>query len=172
MSTRSLTKPQRERLTQFTGVTGAPTKVAIECLQLTNWALEPAVDYYYSAGHFAVGSQSRIDRASLQQMFQQYKDDNDDLILAEGILKLCEDLGVEPEDLVMLVLAKHLGAQSMGEFTKSEFESGMESLGVDSLAKLKSKLPQLRAELTDPEKYRDIYLAEKKVKSVSTWTLL
>lgn len=155
MSTRSLTKPQRDRLNQFLGVTGAPTKTAIECLQLANWALEPAVDYYYSAGHLSAGA--RIDRASLQQMFQHYKDPNEDAILAEGILKLCEDLGVEPEDLVMLVIARHLGAQSMGEFTRGEFENGMESLGVDSLSKLKSKIPELRAELADPEKFREIY---------------
>jgi DCN1-like protein 1/2 len=162
MSTRSLTKPQREQVTQFQGITGAATKIAIECLQLTNWSIEPAIDYYYSAGYMtSAGGGSprgnRIDRNAIHQLFLKYKDENEDAVLAEGIMKFCEDLGVEPEDLVMLVFSYHLDAQSMGEFSRDEFESGMESLGVDSLEKLKAKLPQLRAELKDPESFREIY---------------
>ncbi|KAG7675062.1 hypothetical protein Ndes2526B_g07910 [Nannochloris sp. 'desiccata'] len=162
MSTRSLTKPQRERVTQFLGITGAATKVAIECLQLANWSLEPAIDYYYSAGALSsAGSPmrrgNRIDRTAIHHLFLKYKDENEDAVLAEGIMKLCEDLEVEPEDLVMLVVSYHLDAQSMGEFSQREFESGMESLGIDSLEKLKAKLPQLRAELLDPNSFREIY---------------
>jgi DCN1-like protein 1/2 len=163
MSTRSLTKPQREKVTQFLAITGAATKIAIECLQLTNWSLEPAVDYYYSAGYLSSGGSpmhggsNRIDRTAIHQLFLKYKDENEDAVLAEGIMQLCEDLEVEPEDLVVLVLSYHLDAQSMGEYSQSEFESGMESLGVDSLEKLKNKLPQLRAELEDPDSFREIY---------------
>ena len=159
MSTRSLTKPQKERVSQFLAVTGAATKVAIECLQLTNWSLEPAIDYFYSANLESASPRrgGRIDRNAIHQLFLKYKDANEDAILAEGIMKLCEDLEIEPEDLVMLVLSYHLDAQSMGEYTQTEFESGLESLGVDSFEKLKAKLPQLRAELDIPDSFREIY---------------
>ena len=158
MSTKSLSKPHREKVSQFATVTGAPTKLAIECLTLANWTLDPAIDYYYSSGlNESTQSRSRIDRTALQQFFLQYKDDNEDAILAEGIIKLCEDLDVDPEDLVVLVLSWHLGAQSMGEYSKIEFETGMEALGVDSLEKLKKKVPKLRAELNDPQSFREIY---------------
>lgn len=159
MSTRGLSKAQRDRVSQFAGITGAPARVAMECLHLNNWALEPAVDYYFSSGlaHQQAGAASRIDRNSLRQLYLRYKDADSDAVLAEGILQLCEDLGVEPEDIVMLVLSWHLGAQSMGEFTQAEFEEGLAKIGVDSLDKLKAKLPRLRAELDDPAMYREIY---------------
>lgn len=157
MSSRSLTKQQRERINQFVGVTGSSSKVAVECLQLTNWAVEPAIDYYYSSGYLATGQSTRIDRNALHQLFTKYKDPTQDAILAEGIIQLCEDVGVDPEDLVMLVLSYHLNAQSMGEFTRTEFETGMERLGVDSIDKLKAKVPQLRGELKDADAFRQIY---------------
>lgn len=154
---RSLTKTQREKIAQFSSVTGAPASAALDCLQLTNWALEPAVDYFYSSGISRTVSRSAINHKSLREFFEQYKDANSDVILAEGILQLCEDLNVEPEDLVMLVLSWHLKAQTMGEYTRSEFEGGMERLGVDSLDKLKAKLPRFRSELNDPSSFKEIY---------------
>lgn len=158
MSSRSLTKPQRDRVAQFTAVTGAPTKAAIECLQAANWSVEGGIDHYYSSGYAAAAARTpRVDRAALHQFYLAYKDPDADAVLAEGIIRLCEDLGVDPEDVVLLVLSWHLGAGSMGEYTHDEFEAGMETLGVDSLAKLKAKLPALRAELDAPATFKDVY---------------
>ncbi|XP_030189825.1 DCN1-like protein 5 isoform X3 [Lynx canadensis] len=42
--------------------------------------------------------------------------------------KFCEDIGVEPENIIMLVLAWKLEAESMGFFTKEEWLKGMTSL--------------------------------------------
>lgn len=39
-------------------------------------------------------------------VFDLYKDPHEDLILAEGIEKLCKDLEVKPEDFKVLVLGK------------------------------------------------------------------
>lgn len=47
-----VTKPQREKLAQVVGVTGASTRTALECLTATGWSLEAAVDYYYSSGAY------------------------------------------------------------------------------------------------------------------------
>jgi DCN1-like protein 1/2 len=160
MSSRSLTKPQRDRVAQFTAITGSSTKAAIECLQLANWSVEAGIDYFYSAGYAAAAAASRtprIDRSALHQFYLSYKDPDNDSIMAEGIMKLCEDLGVEPEDIVVLVLSWHMQAAAMGEYTQAEFESGMEALGVDTLAKLKTKLPSLRAELDTPDTYKEVY---------------
>ena len=44
-----------------------------------------------------------------------------DAILAEGIQQLCDDLGVEPADIVMLVISWHLQAALMGEYSREEF---------------------------------------------------
>ncbi|MBV96683.1 DCN1-like protein 4, partial [Eschrichtius robustus] len=45
----------------------------------------------------------------------------DDVVGPEGMEKFCEDIGVEPENVVMLVLAWKLDAQNMGYFTLQEW---------------------------------------------------
>jgi hypothetical protein len=45
----------------------------------------------------------------------------------------------------------------MCEYTHDEWVNGFVKLNVDSIDKLKAKLPELRAELRDPGKWREIY---------------
>ncbi|XP_034364233.1 DCN1-like protein 4 isoform X4 [Arvicanthis niloticus] len=52
----------------------------------------------------------------------------EDAVGPEGMEKFCEDIGVEPENVVMLVLAWKLDAQNMGYFTLQEWLKGMTSL--------------------------------------------
>ena len=61
---------------------------------------------------------------------------------------------VDPSDIVMLVVSWHLGAATMCEYTKSEFMTGMQSLGCDSIEKLRRKLPALRAELQNDANFK------------------
>lgn len=42
--------------------------------------------------------------------------------------KLCEDIGVEPENVVMLVLAWKMNARQMGFFTQQEWLRGLMDL--------------------------------------------
>lgn len=39
--------------------------------------------------------------------------------------KFCEDLGVDPENVVMLVIAYKMGAKQMGFFSQEEWLKGM-----------------------------------------------
>jgi DCN1-like protein 1/2 len=50
-----------------------------------------------------------------------------------------------------------MGAEYMCEFKKPEFISGMTKMGCDSLDKLRKRLPELRAELKQAERLRDVY---------------
>lgn len=43
----------------------------------------------------------------------------------EGMEKFCEDLGVDPENVVMLVIAYKMGSKQMGYFTQEEWVKGM-----------------------------------------------
>eukprot|EP00112_Aurelia_sp_Birch-Aquarium-sp1_P018663 Seg4480.1 transcript_id=Seg4480.1/GoldUCD/mRNA.D3Y31 product="DCN1-like protein 5" protein_id=Seg4480.1/GoldUCD/D3Y31 len=79
------------------------------------------------------------------------------IIGPDGIEQFCKDLGVDPNDIVMLVVAWKLSAENMGFFKLSEWKSGMTFLGCDSLLKLKSKLDGLRAYLKDTSNYKKIY---------------
>ncbi|KAJ8434521.1 hypothetical protein Cgig2_030144 [Carnegiea gigantea] len=87
-----------------------------------------------------------------------------DMILADGITLLCNDL--------QLVLSWHMKAATMCEYSKEEFIGGLLSLGqvlgslldlcfgnrVDSLEKLHERIPYMRSELKDEQKFREIYL--------------
>jgi len=93
----------------------------------------------------------------LEELFEKYKEPEGTQIGPEGIETLCKDLGVEPEDVVMLVFAWHMNAQSQGYFNKDEFISGLQKLGVDSISRLKSQLSNFRKDLDDPAKFKEIY---------------
>ncbi|XP_051730594.1 DCN1-like protein 4 isoform X5 [Ctenopharyngodon idella] len=81
----------------------------------------------------------------------------DDVVGPEGMEKFCEDIGVEPENVVMLVLAWKLDAQSMGYFTLQEWLKGMGSLQCDSTEKLRNSLDYLRSVLNDATSFKLIY---------------
>ncbi|XP_016143988.1 DCN1-like protein 4 isoform X2 [Sinocyclocheilus grahami] len=81
----------------------------------------------------------------------------DDVFGPDGMEKFCEDIGVEPENVVMLVLAWKLDAQSMGYFTLQEWLKGMGSLQCDSTEKLRNSLDYLRSVLNDATSFKLIY---------------
>ncbi|CAL8309387.1 unnamed protein product [Lota lota] len=81
----------------------------------------------------------------------------DDVVGPEGMEKFCEDIGVEPENVVMLVLAWRLDAQSMGYFTLQEWLKGMSSLQCDSTESLRNSLDHLRSVLNDTTSFKLIY---------------
>lgn len=80
---------------------------------------------------------------------QDDEDDDDfdaDLMQLDGLLQLCEEVGIEaPEsDTALLSLAFHCRAGQMGQFTRSEFEAGLGALECRSLPDLAARLPALR----------------------------
>ncbi|XP_048839241.1 DCN1-like protein 5 [Brienomyrus brachyistius] len=81
----------------------------------------------------------------------------DEVVGPEGMEKFCEDIGVEPENIVMLVLAWKLDALNMGFFTKEEWMKGMTSLQCDSNERLQEKLDYLRSQLNDTAAFKNIY---------------
>lgn len=58
--------------------------------------------------------------------FREYTTPDDpDLLGPEGMEKFCEDIGVEPENVVMLVLAWKMNARQMGFFSQQEWLKGL-----------------------------------------------
>ena len=119
-----------------------------------------AVDEYYHKGH---GGKAEVVKApvinpkKVEQMFSQYKDAGTKKMESEGIQKFFADLGVDPMDMVTLVISKHMNAETMGEYTFEEFDKGFKELGCQSISDLKNKLPQLYSELQDPAKFKELY---------------
>lgn len=148
-----LGRGSRDKVNQFIAITGSSEKAAIQALKASDWHLEGAFDVFYSQPQI----RSVIDSRRVEELYNKYKDPYVDMIMVDGVSLLCNDLEVDPQDIVMLVLSWHMKAATMCEFSREEFASGLQSLGVDSLEKLREKIPTMRAELKDEQKFSEIY---------------
>uniref|UniRef100_A0A1A8EKT4 DCN1-like protein n=1 Tax=Nothobranchius kadleci TaxID=1051664 RepID=A0A1A8EKT4_NOTKA len=81
----------------------------------------------------------------------------DKVVGPEAMETFCEDIGLEPENILMLVLAWHLEAANMGFFTKDEWLRGMTLLQCDGTERLQSKLDYLQSELSDSVVFKNIF---------------
>eukprot|EP00051_Salpingoeca_urceolata_P000711 m.35559 g.35559 ORF g.35559 m.35559 type:complete len:264 (+) comp10932_c0_seq1:166-957(+) len=158
-----LKSEQRTKVRQFVQVTSASESAAIAALRRFDWAVGQAVNAYFEDPSSYIGASAsaprkpKIDKRQLARFFEKYQDDAG-AIRVDGMIRLCADLEVDPSDIAMLVMAYKLKAETSCVFTKTEFLTGMESLGVDSLASLKGKLNALRKEMDHAETFRAIYL--------------
>ncbi|KAK8648793.1 hypothetical protein V6N13_129536 [Hibiscus sabdariffa] len=132
-----LGRSQRDKVQQFMTITGASEKAALQALKASDWHLEGAFDFFYSQ--------------------PQIKNPYTDMILVDGITLLCNDIQVDPQDIVMLVLSWHMKASTMCEYSKQEFFTGLQALGIDSLGKFRERIPFMRSELKDEQKFGEIY---------------
>lgn len=98
------------------------------------------------------------DEAKIDAMFHKYKDDGEDSILEEGMEKFCQDLGFDPTEFVVLVLAWKFNASKMCRFTKKEFTDGCRLLKVDSVNGIRQTLNELEREVgNNREEFRELY---------------
>ncbi|OMJ92129.1 hypothetical protein SteCoe_5117 [Stentor coeruleus] len=143
---------QKERISNFIKQTKTNETTAKKYLTKFNWDLENAVQQYNHDTKPPVPQTKPLENA-----YNKYKNPSSGDIEIEGIQNFCTDLGIEPIDPVILVISKYFNATVMGIYKKEEFTQGMISLVCDSVDKLKSKLPVLRRELSDPVKFKGIY---------------
>ncbi|TXG71360.1 hypothetical protein EZV62_006295 [Acer yangbiense] len=154
-----ISRGNRDKLTQFIQITGASEKAAVQSLKVNDWHVEAAIDYFYSLPQVKTA-----DTKHLEELYNKYKGKLYllnypylDMILVDGITLLCNDIQVDPQDIVMLVLSWHMKAATMCEFSKQEFIGGLQSLGIDSLDKFRERISFMRSELKDEQKFREIY---------------
>jgi len=155
----TLNRQQREKVANFQAVTGAPTKLAAEFLKRCNWSLDQAVDTFFTEGHSFPSAKAvcTVDAKKLDAFFRKYKAADVDCICSEGIEELCNDLAISALDPVTLAMSYHCRADEMGKFTREEFVGGMQRLGCDDVAKLRAKLEELRAMLSDRTQCKEVY---------------
>lgn len=113
----------------------------------------------YSKSAPAMGlSESKPSEAKLNLLFENYKDETEDNILAEGIESFCQDLQISPDDFKILVLAWKLNAEQMCRFTRTEFINGLKSIRSDSVKSIQTRLPELVSEAEqNDELFKDLY---------------
>lgn len=77
----------------------------------------------------------------------------------EGMEQFCQDLKLEPENVVMLCIAFKMRAKNMGFFTLQEWQQGLADAEVlcDSVEKLQKKIGYFRQMLNDPAEFKKIF---------------
>jgi len=159
----SLDRAQREKVRNFVVFTNTSETVAIEVLKQNSWNLEVSVDNYFTNPdqyqvEEPVQKGGKIDPQKIDRLFDNYKDADSDLIgEGGGMERLFADLGVDSEDLVTLILAWQMKAQKLGEFSRQEWTEGLTYLQVDSIPKLKDRLPGLRAQIAEDQSFKEFY---------------
>jgi len=153
-----LNRQQKDKVKQFIVFTNASENLAINLLQKYEWNLEITVDNFFNNPPFDdfETSEIKVDVAKIEELFQQFKD-SEDAIMFNGMEKMIKALGVDPNDVVMFILAWQIGASTLGEFTRQEFVEGMTTLKCDSMQKLRDKLPAFRAEIVDTQSFKEFY---------------
>lgn len=102
-------------------------------------------------------SSGSLKQASLEKFFQKYKDNFEDAILAEGMERFCQDLGVEPTEFIVLVLAWRFQALEMCRFTREEFLNGCRRVRAHDLRSLRQRFPELIEETRSEKNFKDLY---------------
>jgi len=97
-------------------------------------------------------------QAKVQKLFDLYKDVTEDLILIDGIERLCSDLQMSPEEFRILILAWKCDAHQMCRFTRTEFTNGCCALQVDTVSLMKNKLSDVANDLNyNVEEFKSLY---------------
>lgn len=124
-------------------------------MQQNDWKLDLAGDNYFQNPEYYY---RELDRKRIEQLFMRYRDPSDiQKINSEGVIRFLDDLELTPDSKLVLIIAWKFHAEVQCEFTREEFVNGLFELGVDSIEKLKTKLPLLEMELTDLGKFKDFY---------------
>lgn len=85
------------------------------------------------------------------EFFAEYSDESRTQIDSNGLMKLCEGLGIDPAtDVTILLIVWKCECRQYGVITKAEFLKGMEALHADSLNSLKNRLSTLQEIAADP----------------------
>lgn len=150
-----LKSTQKDKVKKFISLTQTGEQTAIYCLQQNDWKLDLASDNYFQNPEYYY---RELDRKRIEQLFMRYRDPTDiQKITSEGVIRFLDDLELSPDSKLVLIIAWKFHAEVQCEFTREEFVNGMSELGIDSIDKLKVKLPVLETELNDLGKFKDFY---------------
>lgn len=156
---RRMGSAQREKAREFAIMTQTGEKTAQFCLQHHDWKLDLALDSYFANPEFYCKEpKASIDRKKLETLYSRYKDPQEpDKISMDGVVRLLEDLQLDPSSKLVLLMAWKFQAAAQCEFSHDEFINGMTELGCDSLDKLRNKLPSLEKEIQDSLRFKEFY---------------
>jgi hypothetical protein len=100
------------------------------------------------------------DTTAVEKLFKEFSEEDDPTLIGmDGIVKLCEQLDLDPfEDQRVLVLLWKLGSKEKpAQINKEEFLSGCDKLGVESIEQFQALIPSLDTGFLDEAEFKDFY---------------
>ncbi|KAG0053175.1 hypothetical protein BGZ89_002988 [Linnemannia elongata] len=156
----SLTQDQRSKTQTLISIINIKEQPAITLLRDAKWDIQVAINNYYNGATAAPQTNTKqsepVNSKQIEKIFEDFKDEKDQ-ILIDGMEKFCAALDVDPTDVVMLVMAYHLKAENMCEFTRAGFIEGWTKLRCDTIEKMKNAVETMRQELKDDATFKEIY---------------
>ena len=134
--------------------------MAIKALERGNWRLDEAVDgFFNNPPSPPPPERDAINEEKVEELFRKYKcnESEEEIIKWEGIERLFQDIGVDPNDVVVFVFSFHSQAKVFSEISLTEFQHAAEEIQFDTLQKLKGKIECLKAELYDEMIFKNFY---------------
>jgi DCN1-like protein 1/2 len=143
---------QKELSQQLASLAGITSRQAATILKKYDYKLDRAADAIYS-GRIAVEDKNNSKSVGLiEKIFNKYKE-SDEEIGIEGTIQFIQDLGLQLEDPVVLAIAYHLQAPSVGHFIKDQFITGWLNLQADSLSTMKTAVAGMDHKLKEDDAY-------------------
>lgn len=104
-------------------------------------------------------SAMNLDKRKVDAIFFRYCEPRDsEKVSVDGIERLLNDLQLEPDSILVLILAWKCKAQTQCEFSKEEFRKGLRELGCDSIDHLKQRLIKCEQEVANNSQlFKDLY---------------
>lgn len=110
-----------------------------------------------TGGGSGVGVGREISEAKIVALFEKYRDEEEDAILEDGMEHFLSDLGVQPDEFVVLLIAWKCQAATMCRFSRTEFVRGCQAMLADSIKSLQGRFPELKAEARGRPEFKDLY---------------
>ena|ERR1700761_6814776 len=85
--------------------------------------------------------------------FSTMLEKDSDIIGVDGTMKLCEELHISLEDVVLLAVAYELKLPSVGVWERKGWMEGWKALNCDSITAMRGVLPRLRDQLGSQATY-------------------
>ena len=152
--------PQKNLVTEFVMVTQSGERTAIELLSRNDWRLDLALNTYFQnpQKYYEQPKYSSADKNKIENLYMKYRDRSGaDKIGKDGVIRLLQDLGLDPCSRLVLLLAWKFKAATQCEFSRDEFIVGMTEMRCETIDKLKSKLFAVEDEINDNEKFKQFY---------------
>jgi len=161
------TTAQKKAIKEFKNICSASESVAQALLKKYNYNVEQALDHFYTHGSTISptsptgSSGGKVDKSKLGKLFDKYADAKDkDSMQGEPLGQFFRDAGVDPEKegAVTLAAAYKLKCKVLGEIKRAEFVEGFNTLGCDTIEKIKSEMANVRSLLQDKARFKDFYI--------------